>query len=199
VPAAPKHRDAIIQAAVTLFRRNGYSATGVNDIVALSGAPKGSLYHYFPAGKTSIAEAAIGLAGRNAVETLTRLSAETSSAGALVRGFARLLAGWMAQSGFRDGSPFTTILLELAPDDAGVTEAGKAAFAARRDAVAAKLISDGVAPPRAAALAALALAALEGSLLQARVEQSVDAIESVARELEAALDAAVRAAAISEA
>ena len=62
MPAKPKHRDAIVNAAVALFRRRGYSGTGLSDIVELSGAPKGSLYHYFPNGKLSIAEAAVRLA-----------------------------------------------------------------------------------------------------------------------------------------
>jgi len=35
-----KHRQPIIDACVTLFRRHGYAATGLNDIVDASGAPK---------------------------------------------------------------------------------------------------------------------------------------------------------------
>jgi TetR/AcrR family transcriptional regulator, lmrAB and yxaGH operons repressor len=52
MPAVPKHRQPIINTAVTLFRRQGYSRTGLNEIVDVSGAPKGSLYHYFPLGKS---------------------------------------------------------------------------------------------------------------------------------------------------
>jgi TetR/AcrR family transcriptional repressor of lmrAB and yxaGH operons len=40
VPAVPKHRKPIVDAAVTLFRRQGYAGTGLNDIVDASGAPK---------------------------------------------------------------------------------------------------------------------------------------------------------------
>ena len=43
MPAPPKHRGAIVRAAATLFRRHGFAATGINEIVAESGAPKGSL------------------------------------------------------------------------------------------------------------------------------------------------------------
>ena len=34
--AKAKHREAIVQAAATLFRRQGYAATGTNEIVGAS-------------------------------------------------------------------------------------------------------------------------------------------------------------------
>ena len=46
MPAPPRHKGAIVRAAATLFRRNGYAATGINEIAEAAGAPKGSLYHY---------------------------------------------------------------------------------------------------------------------------------------------------------
>jgi TetR/AcrR family transcriptional repressor of lmrAB and yxaGH operons len=74
VPAVPKHRQPIVNAAVTLFRQQGYAGTGLNDIVDASGAPKGSLYHYFPAGKATIAVAAVEEAGRRVAETMAKLA-----------------------------------------------------------------------------------------------------------------------------
>lgn len=59
MPAVPRHRQPIINAAVALFRRQGFARTGLNEIEDISGAPKGSLYHYFPLGKSSIAVAAV--------------------------------------------------------------------------------------------------------------------------------------------
>ena len=191
MPAPPKHRDAIINAAVALFRRRGYSGTGLNDIVALSGAPKGSLFHYFPQGKASIAEAAVRRAGENTAITMRTLSAEHKSAGKLVRAYAGLLAGWMAKSKFADGAPITTTVLEMAPEDEGITEAARAAFDALKEIFGERLREDGVPAARAASLAALAIAAIEGSLIQARVACSVEPIESAARELEALFAASI--------
>jgi len=190
MPAAPKHRDAIVQAAATLFRRKGYAGTGLADIVALSGAPKGSLYHYFPAGKAQIAEAAVRLGAENARRTLAEISAGSASAGALVIAYAERLAGWIEQSNFADGNAITTTLLELAPGDAPVTAAGREAFAAWRAIIAARLGADGVAETRAQGLAALAVSAIEGSLVQARVEQSGAIIRQVAAEVAAAFASA---------
>ena len=54
-------KNRILMTAARLFQQQGYHATGLNQIVAESGAPKGSLYYYFPGGKEELAIAAIGL------------------------------------------------------------------------------------------------------------------------------------------
>jgi TetR/AcrR family transcriptional repressor of lmrAB and yxaGH operons len=189
LPATPKHRQPIIDAAVTLFRRQGYSATGLNDIVDASGAPKGSLYHYFPDGKPSIAVAAVEEAGRRVARTVAKLASEARSTGELLRAHARLLAGWMQKSGFRDGCPITTVLLELAPRDRAVAQAGRGAYAARLGILTERLIADGVPPERARRLAGLCVSAIQGALIQARVERSGAPIEMAADELARMLDA----------
>jgi TetR/AcrR family transcriptional repressor of lmrAB and yxaGH operons len=188
MPAVPKHRQPIIDAAVTLFRRQGYARTSLNDTVDASGAPKGSLYHYFPAGKSSIAVAAVEEAGRRVVSTLAKLAEETDSTGELLCRHARLLAGWMRTSGFRDGCPITTVLLELAPRERTVAEAGRKAYAARVSMIAAKLCADGFPKARADALAILCTSALQGALIQARVERSGRPLEITASELARMLD-----------
>jgi TetR/AcrR family transcriptional regulator, lmrAB and yxaGH operons repressor len=188
LPAVRKHRQRIVDAAVTLFRRQGYSATGLNNIVDESGAPKGSLYHYFPAGKASIAVAALEEAGRRVSETVAQLAGETPSTGALIKAHARLLAGWMRKSGFRDGCPITTVLLELAPADRAVAQAGRAAYAARLAILTEKLKGDGFPPQRAETLAGLCVSAIQGALIQARVERAGSPIETAADELARILD-----------
>jgi AcrR family transcriptional regulator len=190
MPAVPKHRQPIINTALTLFRRQGYSRTGLNEIADVSGAPKGSLYHYFPLGKSSIAVAAVTEAGRRVAATLTKLAKECRSTGEVVRRHAELLAGWMRASGFRDGCPITTVLLELAPGDRDVTEAGRTAYRTRVAIMADKLVADGFPKARADALAVLCTSALQGALIQARVERSGRALEITAIELARLLDAA---------
>jgi AcrR family transcriptional regulator len=51
-------KDAVIDAALTLFRMNGYHNTSMADISAACGLLKGSIYHYFP-GKKELATAAL--------------------------------------------------------------------------------------------------------------------------------------------
>ena len=189
MPAVPRHRQPIINAAVTLFRRQGFARTGLNDIVDVSGAPKGSLYHYFPLGKSSIAVAAVEEAGRRVVATIEKLASECTSTGELLRAHARLLAGWMQKSGFRNGCPITTVLLELAPRERAVSDAGRKAYAARLAILSRKLVEDGFAKVRADALAVVCTSALQGALIQARVERSGRPIEVTAAELARLLEA----------
>ena len=183
----PRHRDAIIRAAAALFRRNGYAATGINEIAEVSGAPKGSLYHYFPGGKDQIAEAAVRFAGAAVVTTLEKLAREHDTAAAMIRAYCKLLAGWMAKSGFRDGCPIATTLLEAAPQSAGMAAAGRDAFAGWCAVITSALVRDGFGKAEARRLATLTVSSLEGALILARVETSARPIEDVARALGAAL------------
>lgn len=48
-------KEKLIQTASRLFELKGYYATGLNEILAESGAPKGSLYYHFPKGKEQLA------------------------------------------------------------------------------------------------------------------------------------------------
>lgn len=180
---APKHREAIVEAALRLFRRSGYAASGMNDIVEASGAPKGSVYHYFPEGKASIAVAAIELAGRRAVATLSALTGETRTSGEFLEAYAARLGGWLSKSGFRDGCPITTVVLELSPQDRAVTAAAREAFSARRQILARKLVEDGWSDAEAKDLAALAISAIQGALVQARLERSTQPMTVVAKSL----------------
>lgn len=189
----PKHRDRIVRSAAELFRRRGYAATGTNDIVALSGAPKGSLYHYFPAGKTQIAEAAVAYAGGRVAATLAALLAETGDPAAALRRYGAMLIGWLEQSDWRDGCPIATTLLEIAPEADGVAAAGRASFAAWAALFCAALTARGVTDARARRLGQFAVTALEGALVLARVARDGmpirDAVDEVADLFAAAISA----------
>ena len=183
MPAPPKHRAAIVEAAIALFRRNGYAATGLSEITARSGAPKGSLYHYFPGGKAEIGVVAVRGAGETVRRTLEQLSAEAPDAGALVRLYASKLVEWMERSRWRDGCPITTTLLEMAADDAAIREAGLKALGDWTEVLGEALRRDGAPLDRALTLARLAICGLEGALVFARVERSGEAILAVGEEM----------------
>jgi len=46
-PQATKTRDHLIDVGLELMRKNGYGATGLQEILQSAGTPKGSFYHHF--------------------------------------------------------------------------------------------------------------------------------------------------------
>jgi TetR/AcrR family transcriptional regulator, lmrAB and yxaGH operons repressor len=186
-----KHRDKIIRATAELLRRRGYAATGINEITELSGSPKGSLYHYFPGGKEEIAAEAVRYAGERVRATITDLVATHESPSEAVRAYGTLLGGWLSQSGFVDGCPISTALLEAGPNEKAIVEAGRVAFAAWVEAFAHGLVGAGAPTVAAERAARAAVMLLEGALIFARVERSDAAIVAAVEEAARLFDEAI--------
>ncbi|WP_170337156.1 TetR/AcrR family transcriptional regulator [Ruegeria arenilitoris] len=63
-------RDRLIQTAAELFQRSGYNGVGLSELLAEAQAPKGSLYHHFPKGKSDLALAAASWASDGMLELI---------------------------------------------------------------------------------------------------------------------------------
>ena len=183
MPNARRHREQLVETAMRLFRRQGYAGTGLQQILAESGAPKGSLYHYFPGGKEEIGAAAVALAGERVAETLESLAARHAKSGAFVRGYFRQYAEWMEESDFRSGCPIATTLLETAPLSAPITEAGRQAIERWTGIIAGVFRRDGLTSSAARQRAQLTIASLEGALILARTAGRRTPLTQVARAL----------------
>ncbi len=177
-----RHRKAIVQSAVKLFREKGYAATGLNEILADSGAPKGSLYHHFPGGKEELGKAAVKAAGEVVTETLRSLAKSETSPAQFVRAYADLLARWMEQSRYTSGCPISTTLLEMAPTSSLISAAGAEAM---NDWIA--VIEDVYAHTEGRSTdakdqAVSFIAAIEGALILAKTLRSTGPIRAVEKQ-----------------
>ena len=56
-------RERMVVSAALLIRERGANATAISDVLAHSGAPRGSAYHYFPGGRMQLLEEAVDFAG----------------------------------------------------------------------------------------------------------------------------------------
>ncbi|KPP81303.1 MAG: TetR family transcriptional regulator [Oceanicaulis sp. HLUCCA04] len=176
-------RERLAGAAGRLFQERGYAATGLNDILALAKAPKGSLYHHFPDGKEGLAIAAAAQAGARFLDTIRADAALSRDSADMIARFAGRLAGWLEQSQFRLGCPLATLTLEQAAVSDRLAETLTQIFAGWQDALAARLDADGLDPRRSRALAGLALCAIEGALILARARRSSAPVRQVAETL----------------
>jgi len=177
---AAKHKDALVYTAMRLFRRQGYASTGLQQILSESGAPKGSLYHYFPGGKEDLAKAAVRLAAKLVGEMLSEHSARYKTAAAFVKAYCTTMAKWMEESGFRSGCPIATTMLETAPHSRELTRAGVEALAHWTSIIAPVFAAEGASKLEAMNKAETLIANMEGALLLARVRRSSRPIMNIA-------------------
>ncbi|MGW3204392.1 TetR/AcrR family transcriptional regulator [Streptomyces sp. NPDC001135] len=193
----PGPRERMVFSAAQLIRRDGVAATGLREVAAHAGAPRGSLQHYFPGGKEQLVNEAVAWAGRYAGKRVARFVAgldEPTPSGL----FAAMAAQWTdeyAADGFAAGCPVAAVTVECASAGGSAQEAVAAAFTTWRTPLAEALTGMGVPAARAASLATLMISTLEGAILLARAARDTAALTTAVRELGPLLDAAVAPAA----
>lgn len=176
-------REQIIATTSELLEAQGYYATGLNQIVAESGAPKGSLYYYFPDGKEGLTAEVIERAGRSVAERIRSGLAEVENPAEAVQRFVLTVAHHVAASSYRAGGPITTVALETAGKSDRLNEACQHAYASWVAAFQEKLEQSGYPAPLAARRATMIIAVIEGAIVLSRTYRSVAPLEAVAEEL----------------
>lgn len=176
-------RTRLLDTTQDLIEAGGYSGAGLNQVIAASGMPRGSLYFHFPGGKEQLAGEALTLAGRELATTLESVLAE---AGGLTEGLEAMvdhLAEGLEASNFRQGCPLSTTALDAAADSEPIRQACSGGFDAWHRVLVDHLASHGVEPEAADELATTVLAAVEGALLLARTRRDVTPLRIVGRQL----------------
>jgi AcrR family transcriptional regulator len=184
-------RDRIIDASAELFRRQGYSATGVKQIVTAAQAPFGSVYHHFPGGKEQLGAEAIRKSG--ALYALL-IPAVIDTAPDLVTGVRNFFAGAAAhlvETDYEDACPIATVALEISSSSETMREACAEVFESWIEAGAERNEAAGITRERARELTIAMLAALEGAFVLARATRSTEPLrvagEMVAEMVERAI------------
>jgi TetR/AcrR family transcriptional repressor of lmrAB and yxaGH operons len=178
-------REAFIASTGRLLRRQGYAATGLNEIVSASGAPKGSLYFHFPGGKEELAAAAMERTGEELRGAIAAVIASRPRAADSLSALIDGLGAGLEASGFRDGCPIATVTLEAAGTSETVRLAAERVFGSWLQTLEQGLRADGLNDQQAARRALLVLAAIEGALLLARARRDLAPLEAVRDELAA--------------
>lgn len=179
----------MVRSAALLFREQGYSGTAFSDVIAHSGAPRGSIYHHFPGGKAQLAEEAVAWAAQAIAARLDEALAQERDAAGVLRAF---LSPWrevLERSDFRAGCPLVAITVETEVPPR-LAAAVASAFAGWQELLAARLRSVGIPRARAHTLASLTLAAIEGAVLLCRAQRDTAPLDAVAGELARAIEAA---------
>lgn len=174
-------RTHAIATAERLFRIQGYTATGLIQILAESGAPKGSFYFHFPRGKAQLAEETIDQYVARRIAVLKAISADTTgSAKNFVQKIFATFAAEMVASDFQFGCLMQNLANELPTLDPELTKRVARGFIDSTEVIAAHFRGCGFSPARAASTSAALVAALEGARTVARLEQTTAIFEALA-------------------
>ena len=176
-------REQFIEATCDLLEEQGYHATGLKQIVAESGSPKGSLYYYFPEGKEELAAEAIRRTGEMVAARIRDNLSDVEDLAATVRRFVRRIADHVEASGYRSGGPLMTVAMETAASSERLNLACREAYGRLQEAFAERLRAGGFSSGRAAEVAAFVTASIEGGIILSRTAHSGDPLRRVADEL----------------
>jgi TetR/AcrR family transcriptional regulator, lmrAB and yxaGH operons repressor len=172
-------RKRMVQSAVQSLATRGLQGTSLSEVLELSGAPRGSIYHHFPGGKDELAGAAVDLSATQAVGLLDRVAG--ASAVEVVEFFLGVWRTLLTRTDFGVGCALVGVTVTT--DSAELLEHAAAAFRVWRGRLAELLDEGGLSTARAQELAVLVLAASEGAVVLSRAERSLEPFEVVAGQL----------------
>jgi AcrR family transcriptional regulator len=172
-------RERMITSTALLIREKGARATSIDDVLAHSGAPRGSVYHHFPGGRDQLLREATDFAGGYIAARIGRSDDALVLLDSLIGEYRDVLA----RSDFRAGCPIVAVAVEAGDPGSDLHEHAAAAFAGWQALLAGRLSADGVPPARAEELAVMAIAAIEGALIMARSRREPGPLETVHRQL----------------
>ena len=182
----------MVRGAAQLLRERGYTGTGFREVIELTGAPRGSIYHHFPGGKAQLAQEAVEYAGGLASEVMATTLEEGDPVGTL-RAFVAIWVQGFERSGGRAGCPVMAVAVEAHDDAPELLDAASGEFERWQAAFAASIRKAGVGRARATRLAALVVAGVEGGIALSRARRDAQPLLDVAEELEITLREAIPA------
>jgi len=182
-----------VASAAQLYGRYGYNGVGLKQVAAESGAPIGSLYHFFPGGKDELAAEALRLSGAG-YQTLVEgiLENMPDLVAGIEQSFA-LAADTLAATGYVDACWIETVALEVASTSEPLRLVTSEIFEGWIDSATAWCESHGLSPEDARALGIAYITGLEGSFVLARSLRSPEPLLATGRMLAAAAREALAA------
>jgi len=172
-------RQRMVASAVDLLARRGLQATSFSEVLEHSGAPRGSVYHHFPAGKNQMIDSALDAAGATAIELLDRKAGATAEE--IAAWFLHIWREVLIRGKFEPGC--AVLAVAVAADSPELLDHTARVFRGWRRRLADLLVEGGLAPEDAARFAAVLVASSEGAVVLARAEQSLEPFDLVADQL----------------
>jgi AcrR family transcriptional regulator len=167
----------MIAGAAALLARRGMGATSFSEVLAATGAPRGSLYHHFPGGKDELMAAATRYVGDRLLGALDL--ADPATPAGVIGQFTALWRSVLSGSDLEAGCAVAAVAVDAGPEQEQLVELAGSVFAEWRGALARRLERVGMSQERSRDLALLSLAAMEGALVVCRAQRSIEDFDRV--------------------
>jgi TetR/AcrR family transcriptional regulator, lmrAB and yxaGH operons repressor len=187
VPDTPSARARFLAATEEMLREAGVSGIGINDVVSRSGAPIGSLYHYFPGGKTQLVVEALGIHAEKSCRLFERFFDGRTTAAAALRSLFNTAADGFERAGANKGCAIGTVTLDLLESDAELRDVCRTTFERWIGAIAPQLPFADDRSRRSFAMTVVS--ALEGAFILGRATESGEPFRAAGKWLAASVPA----------
>lgn len=174
-------RKKMLVSAAQVMRERGAAGVTIDEVLARSGAPRGSVYYHFPDGRNQILAEALRYSG----DSITAMIDDAAGWGAraLLREFVEFWERLLTEGDFNAGCPVVAAAIGSDDDPKLSGEAG-AILGRWCTALTRAFVNDGFGDADAASLAMMSIAALEGGIVLSRSTRSVDPLRQVGDQLE---------------
>jgi AcrR family transcriptional regulator len=186
-------KERIIDSSAELFRRQGYTATGVKQIVQAANAPFGSIYHFFPGGKEQLGAETIRSSGHLYLELFATIATQAPDVLSAVADFFAGAAQTLEETDYADACPIATVALEVASTSEPLREAAAEVFDSWISGTTAYFASAGIQRETARELAFVMLSLLEGAFIFCRAMRTVEPLRIAGASAVGAVQAALGA------
>lgn len=175
-------RTKMLVSAAEVLRERGAAGVTIDEILARSGAPRGSVYYHFPDGRNQILTEALQHAG----DAITEIIDEAATQGGmyLVHRFVEFWKDLLVESDFTAGCPVVAAAIGSADEEPQLINVAGGIISRWRDALTRAFVSDGFDESDAASLAIMCIASLEGAVVLCRSTRLVDPLLDVAGQIE---------------
>lgn len=162
-------KKRIIETAGELFWKNGYTKTGVSEILNATGLPKGSFYFYFEK-KADVAEAVLQYYCQIVIGLLQKITESSNSWGEFCDAFPQALQEKLGDRSYY-GCPLAVVGMEIAFQEPELAKRYSGALEQVKDALTQALRKTEGALENLEETAELCCAIYEGNLLLYRVSK----------------------------
>ena len=194
-PSRLETRERIIETARELFFENGYTATGIAQILKASGANSGSLYHFFPSKEDlllAVLEKYKGMLEPMVMQPgFDRVSDPIDRVFVVLDGYRE----WLRTTNFQLGCPVGNLALEVGNSHPQARSVIAENFQAWREAIRRQIENASGRLPTdvdPAALATHVLATMEGAVMLARTYRDFEPFDQAMNQLRDYFDRLVR-------